>query len=63
MTPTRLAALALTMTLCAGALAAAADQPDSFPAVTAQRLVAAAGDDGWLMYRRSYDSQGYAPFT
>ncbi|HTD38091.1 MAG TPA: PQQ-dependent dehydrogenase, methanol/ethanol family, partial [Candidatus Limnocylindrales bacterium] len=33
-----------------------------FPEVTAARLAAAATDDGWLMFRRSYDSQGYAPF-
>jgi alcohol dehydrogenase (cytochrome c) len=33
-----------------------------YPAVTDQRLLDAQNDNGWLMYRRSYDSQGYAPF-
>jgi alcohol dehydrogenase (cytochrome c) len=33
-----------------------------YPAVTSERLANAASDDGWLMYRRTYDSQGYAPF-
>ncbi len=35
---------------------------DSYPAVTDDRLVNAQQDDGWLMFRRSYDSRGYAPF-
>jgi len=33
-----------------------------YPSVTSERLANAAGDDGWLMYRRTYDSRGYAPF-
>jgi len=31
--------------------------------VTSARLLNAQHDSGWLMYRRSYDSRGYAPFT
>lgn len=34
----------------------------AFPAVTQQRLANAQHDDGWLMYRGSYNSQGYKPF-
>ncbi len=34
-----------------------------YPSVTNARLLEAGGDDGWLMYRRSYDSRAYAPFT
>ncbi len=40
-------------------LAAAID----FPAVTDARLLAAGGDDGWLMFLRTYTGQGHAPFT
>ncbi len=61
-----LVALAALAVLLAGALApfaaAAADDPSAYPDVTGARLAAAAQDDGWLMYRRTYDSQGYAPF-
>ncbi|HZX69953.1 MAG TPA: methanol/ethanol family PQQ-dependent dehydrogenase [Rhodanobacter sp.] len=39
-----------------GALAA------DYPAVTDARLNHAANDNGWLMYRRDYASDGYAPF-
>lgn len=42
------------------ALHGAASQ--DYPAVTDSRLLAAASDAGWLMYRRSYDSRAYAPF-
>lgn len=45
------------------ALSACAQPTPSYPDVTDGRLLAAASDDGWLMYRRSYDGQGYAPFT
>jgi len=34
----------------------------SYPIVTDARLDNAAGDDGWLMYRRDYSSTGHAPF-
>jgi alcohol dehydrogenase (cytochrome c) len=40
-----------------------AASPDDYPAVTSARLSGAANDDGWLMYRRSYDSRGFAPFS
>lgn len=33
-----------------------------YPPVTTERLMNASSDDGWLMYRRTYDSQGFAPF-
>lgn len=35
----------------------------AFPPVTDARLLAAAGDDGWLMFQRSYSSQAHAPFS
>lgn len=41
---------------------AAAAQGDDYPSVTDARLLNAANDDGWLMYRRDYGSSGYAPF-
>jgi alcohol dehydrogenase (cytochrome c) len=34
----------------------------TFSRVTTERLVNAQLDDGWLMYRRSYESTGYVPF-
>ena len=60
----------LALTLFAAASAAArADAPVAAVAAPAPwqtvddgRLLGAAHDDGSLMYRRSYDSQGYAPF-
>src|ERR1700721_1275556 len=30
--------------------------------VTSERLINAQQDKGWLMYRRNYESTGYAPF-
>jgi len=42
-------------------LPAQADTP-AYEAVTADRLVNAQKDNGWLMYRRNYESTGYAPF-
>src|SRR6202140_2838766 len=30
--------------------------------VTSERLINAQQDNGWLMYRRNYESTGYAPF-
>jgi alcohol dehydrogenase (cytochrome c) len=35
---------------------------DPFPPVTDQRLLAAAHDDGWLMFLRTYQGQAHAPF-
>jgi alcohol dehydrogenase (cytochrome c) len=59
-----IAALALFMSGISGpALPAPPPSTVSYPVVTDARLRAAAKDDGWLMYRRSYDSRGYAPFT
>lgn len=54
------AAVAVAATLGFPALPAhgAAD----YPPVTSERLLNAASDDGWLMFRRTYDSRGYAPF-
>ena len=43
-------------------LASATPALSAYPAVTNERLAAAASDDGWLMYRRSYDAHGFAPF-
>ncbi len=34
----------------------------AYSPVTTERLTNASSDDGWLMYRRTYSSQGYAPF-
>jgi len=31
--------------------------------VTVARLLAADSDDGWLMYRRTYDGHAHVPFT
>src|SRR5450432_4305211 len=42
-------------------LLAHADMP-TYPSVTTERLVNAQKDNGWLMYRRNYESTGYAPF-
>src|SRR6202051_4629480 len=42
-------------------LLAHADMP-TYQSVTSERLVNAQKDNGWLMYRRNYESTGYAPF-
>ena len=34
----------------------------AYPTVTNARLDNATSDNGWLMYRRDYKSNGYAPF-
>src|ERR1700680_4540131 len=34
----------------------------AYSPVTSERLVNAQQDSGWLMYRRNYESTGYAPF-
>ena len=36
--------------------------PPIYPPVTSERLINAQQDNGWLMYRRNYESTGYAPF-
>jgi alcohol dehydrogenase (cytochrome c) len=58
--------LLLALILSAASLASRPSPSSESPAyapVSDARLAAAANDDGWLMYRRSYDSQAYAPFT
>jgi alcohol dehydrogenase (cytochrome c) len=42
-------------------LPAFADMP-AYAQVTSERLVNAQQDNGWLMYRRNYESTAYAPF-
>jgi alcohol dehydrogenase (cytochrome c) len=49
-----LAAMVLMPLLCYAA--------PEYEAVTTDRLVNAQQDTGWLMYRRNYESTGYAPF-
>src|SRR6202521_2940001 len=34
----------------------------AYSPVTSERLINAQQDNGWLMYRRNYESTGYAPF-
>ena len=34
----------------------------SYQSVTTARLLGGAADNGWLMYRKSYDGRGFAPF-
>ncbi len=51
-----LLAVAALVPLCGYAAA------PTYPAVTTERLINAQQDDGWLMYRRNYESAGYAPF-
>jgi alcohol dehydrogenase (cytochrome c) len=53
------AACALSSCDRAGATLASA----SFPPVTDARLQAAATDDGWLMFLRTYSGEGHAPFS
>jgi len=57
-------AFGLTWMLGAPAvLPALADDATVVPLVDDSRLLDAQQDDGWLMYRRSFDSQGFAPFA
>ena len=51
-------AIATSCGLSATSQAATSD----YPAVTQQRLLHAESDSGWLMYRRAYNSNAYAPF-
>ena len=48
--------------LLAAALAPAAALGAGYPRVTSARLAAAATDNGWLMFRRDYAGNSYAPF-
>jgi alcohol dehydrogenase (cytochrome c) len=56
------AALVFALLTLAAASAVRAAGP-AWPAVTEARLLHATTDEGSLMYRRAYDSQGYAPFA
>jgi alcohol dehydrogenase (cytochrome c) len=47
----------------ARAAVAAAVVTPAYPAVTNARLLDATKDDGWLMFLRTYSSEGHAPFT
>jgi len=47
--------------VCVASSVAYAAMPTYEP-VTTERLVNAQKDNGWLMYRRNYESTGYAPF-
>lgn len=59
-----LAGTVLALALLTSAAAPAARAADlGWTPVTDARLLRAASDDGSLMYRRAYDSQGYAPFA
>lgn len=52
------------LTICACVLFASCAQPSvHYPAVTDDRLLHAATDDGWLMYLRTYDAQAHVPFA
>lgn len=56
----------LAVGMAAAVFAVAALQPAAaggYKPVTDERLASAANDDGWLMYRRDYSSDGFAPFT
>jgi alcohol dehydrogenase (cytochrome c) len=47
----------------AAAIAGCATAAFAYPEVTNTRLLGAANDDGWLMFLRTYRSEGHAPFT
>ncbi|HEU0195736.1 MAG TPA: PQQ-dependent dehydrogenase, methanol/ethanol family [Nevskiaceae bacterium] len=57
-----LSATVVAFTVGAAFSSAAAAAEPAYPAVTTQRLLNAQQDNGWLMYRGSYNSQGYKPF-
>ncbi len=50
------------MALTGAAYAATQAAAPAYPTVTNARLDNATSDNGWLMYRRDYKSNGYAPF-
>ena len=56
------AVVALAVVLGVRGQQARAGGEAAFPPVTDARLLAAQRDDGWLMYLRSYQGQGHAPF-
>ena len=53
----------LSLLTAVAAVPALASTSPAYRPVTNDRLLKAQDDDGWLMYRRAYNSQGYAPFT
>jgi alcohol dehydrogenase (cytochrome c) len=55
-------AVALIATAFVGARSLPTHADSQYSTVTDQRLADAGKDDGWLMYRRTWDSQGHAPF-
>lgn len=58
-----LAITAVSIGLLTSGISRPSTAAESFPAVTDQRLLHAATDDGWLMFLRSYRGDGHAPFS
>lgn len=56
-------ATAVIAGLCGAQPMAAHAAMASYQPVTNHRLLRAESDHGWLMYRRAYNSNGFAPFT
>jgi alcohol dehydrogenase (cytochrome c) len=54
--------LALAAATLVGVRSLPSHAASEYPSVTDARLTDAGKDDGWLMYRRTWDSQGYSPF-
>ena len=61
LTATRRMPVVLLAAVALAPLVAHAATP-AYQAVTTERLLNAQQDNGWLMYRRNYESTGYAPF-
>src|SRR5450631_3907611 len=53
--------VALAASAVVGARSMPSRAASAYPSVTDERLTAASTDDGWLMYRRTWDSQGFSP--
>jgi alcohol dehydrogenase (cytochrome c) len=53
--------VALAASAVVGARSMPSHAASAYPSVTDERLTAASTDDGWLMYRRTWDSQGFSP--
>lgn len=58
-----LATAAAALGLALVAAACGQSGTPAWPSVTDRRLRAAASDDGWLMYLRSYDAHAHVPFA
>lgn len=58
----RVACVAVVFTLLSLAPSPSQDTIPAWPDVSQRRLLNAQNDDGWLMYRRTYDDHAYAPF-